>query len=132
MQRKRSPFFPIVILFIVLNGFFVAGKSMLEKWNTDQAVLIFGNLLLFAVTLISFLLAKRGLKSANPNAFVRAVYRSVMIKFFICAIVAFVYIQITKKEVNKPALFICMALYLVYSFMEVSVLTKMLRNKPNA
>jgi hypothetical protein len=132
MQRKRSPFLPIVILFIILNGFFVAGKSMLDKWNTDQTVLIFGNLLLFTVTLISFLLAKRGLKSANPNAFVRSVYRSVMIKFFICAIVAFVYIQITKKQVNKPALFVCMGLYLVYSFLEVSVLTKMLRSKPHA
>jgi hypothetical protein len=131
MLRKRGAFFPIIILFIVLNGFFVAGKTLLEKWNIDPAVLILGNLLLFIITLVSFLLAKRGLKSANPNVFVRSVYRSVMIKFFLCAIVAFIYIQVAKENVNKPALFTCMALYLVYSFIEVSVLTKMLRKKPN-
>ncbi len=105
---------------------------MLARWNADQAVLIFGNLLIFAVTLVSFLLAKRGLKSSNPNAFVRSVYRSVMIKFFICAIAAFVYIQMAQRQVNKPALFTCMVLYLLYSFIEVSALTKMLRSKPNA
>ena len=128
----KRPFVPISVFFILLNAFFVAGKGLLEKWGVDQSVLILGNLLLFVVTAISFAVSSRGLKATNPHAFVRAVYGSVMIKFFVFAIAAFIYIQSAKAAVNKSGLFICMGLYLVYTFMEVSVLTKLLKNKKNA
>jgi hypothetical protein len=132
MQKKGRRFFPIVVFFIVLNAFFVTGRNMLERWGADQAVLILGNLLIFAVTMISFFLSRKGLRSPNPNAFVRSVYAGFIMKFFIFAIAAFVYIQLQKSNVNKPALFGCMGLYLVYTFMEVSALTKMLKEKANA
>ncbi len=132
MQNKRRAFFPIAILFLLLNAFFVIFKSVLEKWGVDQSVLIIGNLLLFVVTAISFFISQRGLKSANPHAFVRSVYSSVMLKFFIFAITAFIYIQMAKASVNKSGLFTCMGLYLVYTFLEVSVLTKLLRKKADA
>ncbi|MCW3118794.1 MAG: hypothetical protein JWM28_2876 [Chitinophagaceae bacterium] len=120
---------PVLIFFILLNAFFVTGKSLLGKWGVDQSVLILGNLLIFVVTMISYFMCQRGLKSQNPNAFVRSVYGSFIVKFFIFAIAAFVYIQMAKANVNKTALFGCMGLYLVYTFMEVSILTKMLKRK---
>ena len=132
MQSKRRSFYPIAIVFILLNVFFLAGKSLLAKWDADQSVLIFGNLVIFVVTAFSFFISLKGLKSSNPHAFVRSVYSSVMIKFFVFAIAAFVYIQSAKDAVNKPALFTCMGLYLVYTFLEVSALTKLLRGKANA
>ena len=110
----------------------MATKSLLSKWGVDQTVVVIGNLILFLVTSVSFAISYRGLKSANPNAFVRSVYGSVMIKFFVFAIAAFIYIQSAKAAVNKPGLFICMGLYLVYTFLEVSALTKMLRKKADA
>jgi hypothetical protein len=130
--NKLRPFLPVIILFVALNGFFVTGRSMLEKWNADQSVLIMGNLVLFIVTLLSYLLALRGLRSDNPHAVVRSVYGSFMVKFFICIIAALAYIISVKRNVNKPALFACMGLYLVYSFIEVSVLTKLSKQKKNA
>ena len=132
MRKTQRPFLSIIILFIVVNAFFVTGKGMLARWNVDQAVLIFGNLILFVITALSFFISVRGLKNPNPHAFVRSVYGSVMIKFFVFAIAAFVYIQTAKAAVNKPALIICMGLYLVYTFLEVSVLTKLLRKKADA
>lgn len=131
-EDKPRPFLPVVILFIILNGFFISGKNLLTKWNADQTVLIVGNLILFFATLLSFLLSIRGLKSDNPNAVVRSVYGSFMIKFFTCIIAAFIYIMSVKKNVNKPALFACMGLYLVYTFIEVSILTRMSKRKKNA
>jgi hypothetical protein len=131
-ENKLKPLRPVIILFIVLNGLFVAGKSMLDKWNTDQSVLIIGNLILFIATLLSYLLSLRGIKSDNSNAVVRSVYGSFMVKFFVCIIAAFAYIISVKKNVNKPALFTCMGLYLVYTFVEVSVLTKLSKQKKNA
>ena len=123
---------PVIILFVVLNGFFIAGKNLLQGWGVDHNVLIIGNAILFLITLMSFSLAQRGLNSPNSHAFVRAVYGSVMIKLFLCLIAAFIYISTNKGNLNKPALFTCMGLYLVYTFMEVSALMKLLRGKKNA
>jgi len=132
MRRNRSPLFPIILFFILLNALFLAGRNFLEGAGFDQSVLIIGNLVLFAATLVSFVFSKQGLRSENPQAFVRGVYLSIMIKLFICVIAALVYIFLFRKNLNRPALFICMGLYLVYTFIEVSVLTKMLKQKKNA
>jgi small neutral amino acid transporter SnatA (MarC family) len=122
----------MILVFILLNAFLIAGKNMLARWEIDQSVVIIGNLILFLVSLSSFLLTRKSLASPNPNSFMRAMYGSFIIKFFVCAIAAFVYIMMTKKNVNKPALITCMALYLVYTFIEVSSLTKLLKQKKNA
>src|SRR5262245_10889000 len=98
MQKKSTTAFsPIAILFVILSSFFVSGRSLLEKWGMDQSVLIVGNLVLFAATLISFWLGSRGLKTNNPQAIVRSVYGSFIAKFFILIIAAVIYIMMTKK-----------------------------------
>lgn len=130
MNRSEArPFMPIVLFFVVLNAFFIAGRTMLERWNADQNVLIIGNALLFIITFLSFTLARRGLSSTNTYAFIRSVYSSILIKLFACIIAAFIYISLYKTKLNKPALFTCMGLYLVYTFMEVSALMKLLKQK---
>ena len=131
-KRSTSAFFPIAFLFIILSGFFVSGRGFLEKWGMDPAVLITGNLILFAATTLSFWLGCRGLKTNNPQAIVRSVYGSFIVKFFILIIAAFVYIMMAKKNVNKPALIVCMGLYIVYTFLEVYILLKLQREKKNA
>jgi hypothetical protein len=132
MKSKISYGRPFIILFILLNGFFIAGKNWLAKHGIASEVLIVGNLVLVVATALSFWIVQKSMKSANPHAAMRSMYGSFMARFFICIIAAFVYIMTAKKNVNKPALFICMGLYLVYTFMEVSVLTKMLKGKKNA
>jgi hypothetical protein len=131
MKERVKSFLPVLLVFVVLNSFFFSGRLILQRWGADQEVLIWGNLILFAVTAASFFLARRGMKNPNPYAFVRAVYASIMIKLFICMIAAFVYISTNKAQLNKPALFTCMALYLVYTFLEVASLMKMLRKGKN-
>lgn len=132
VQSKFREFAPIVLLFIILNAMAISMRSKWVGWNINQDVVIAGNLLLFAITFISYLIAKKGLQNKNPHAFIRSVYISIMLKMFLCIIAAFIYISINKTELNKPALFICMGLYLVYTFLEVSILTRILRHKPNA
>ena len=128
-MNDRKPFLPLLLLFIILNGFFLAGKNLLIKNGIDHLVLIGGNFVLFAATALSFYVSHRSLASKNPNASVRSLYGSFMIKFFLIAIAAFIYIMAVKKNVNKPALVICMGLYLVYSFVEVASLQKLLKQK---
>ena len=129
IKKRFKSFMPVLIFFIALNAFFISGKNMLARWKVDQDVVITGNLLLFVITLISFLLGLRGLRDPNPHAFVRSVYTSMMLKLFLCIAAAFVYISMYRDHLNKPALFTCMGLYLVYTFMEVSILMKLLKGK---
>jgi hypothetical protein len=127
MQSKLRALLPVLLVFIILNAFFIAGKNLLTRWNADQDVLIVGNLLLFLITLVSFFIAQKGLKNPNPHAFTRAVFGGILLKLVLCIVAATIYIATFKTNLNKPALFGCMGLYLVYTFMEVSVLTKLLR-----
>lgn len=129
MNNRAGGFKYISLLFVLLNAVLIAGRNALEKYNIAQDVLLWGNLLLFAITALSYFMAMRGLKNPNPHAFVRAVYSSILLKLFVCLIVAFVYIAIVRKGLNKPAFFTVMGLYLVYTMLEVTQLTKQLRKK---
>ena len=123
---------PMILVFILLNVFFITARQWLVNKGVDQEVMIIGNLLLFVVSVIIFLITHRSLQSSNPNSFVRAMYGGFIIKFFAVAIAAFIYIMIAKKNVNKPALFACMLLYVVYTFIEVKTLLGVLKQKKNA
>lgn len=133
MNNKPLAFIrPLIFVFTFIMAFSITGKSWLEKNGVDQLVLIGGNLLLFIVSLAAFFITFKALKSANPQAFVRAMYGSFMIKFFLIAVAAFIYIMIAKKEVNKPALISCAALYIIYTAIETRALMKLLKQKKNA
>ena len=123
---------PMILVFILLNVFLITTRQWIVNKGADQEVLVIGNLLLFVVSVITFLTTHRSLKSSNPNAFVRAMYGGFIIKFFAVAIAAFIYIMATKKNVNKPALFGCMLLYVVYTFIEVKTFMGVLKQKKNA
>ena len=126
------PVFPAIMIFLILNSGFLLLMKRLENWGFDYSVLVFGNIIVFGTSLLSYWMAVRGLTTKNNHAFFRWVYGSIMLKLFLLAGVAFVYIMINKKEVNKPGLFFCMGLYVVYTFIEVSGLMKVNKQKTNA
>jgi ACR3 family arsenite efflux pump ArsB len=130
-ENRLAPIVPLILLFMIFSGFFVGAKSMLTKQNEDQDVLIIGNILLFITTLVSYFMLYRGLQSANTQAFIRMIYTSFIVKFFIVIAAVFLY-AVTAKELNKAGIIICMFIYLIYTFMEVSALTKLLKRKKNA
>lgn len=125
-------FFPAIIFFLVLNSAFLAMMKKLEAWGFNYSVLLMGNLIVFGISFLSYWMAVRGLTTKNPHAFFRWVYGSIMIKLFVLAGIAFVYIMVNKKELNKPGLFFCMGLYLIYTIIEVSGLMKVNKQKTNA
>lgn len=131
-MSNRKLFLPLLFLFILLNGFFLVGEHLLEQNGIDHLVLLGGNLILFIASALSFYVSQRSMLSANPNASVRSLYGSFMIKFFIIIIAAFIYIMLEKKNINKPALMICMGLYIAYAVLEVMALKKMLKQTKNA
>jgi hypothetical protein len=120
------------MIFLILNSGFLAMMKKLGDWGFDYSVLVFGNLIVFGISFLSYWMGVRGLTTKNPHAFFRWVYGSIMIKLFLLSAVAFAYIMVTKKDVNKQGLFFCMGLYVVYTFIEVSGLMKVNKQKTNA
>lgn len=122
---------PLLLIFIFVTAVSIIAKTWLEKKGVDPTVILFGNLLLFGVSLIALLLSSKSFLSPNPQAFVRAMYGSFIIKFFVIAIVAFIYIMVAKKNVNKQALIACAGLYIIYAGIETRALMKLLKQKKN-
>ncbi|HET6721279.1 MAG TPA: hypothetical protein VFH07_00960 [Chitinophagaceae bacterium] len=131
-KQSFRNFFPAIMIFLVLNSGLLIMMNRLEDWGFDYTVLVFGNLLIFGISFLSYWMAVKGLTTKNNHAFFRWVYGSIMIKLFLLAGVAFIYIVMNKKEVNKPSLFFCMGLYIIYTFIEVSALMKVNKQKTNA
>ena len=55
----------------------------------------------------------------------RMIYGGMFAKMLICLFSALVYIMIAKKGVSKGAIFGCMFLYFVYTFVEISIIMKL-------
>ncbi len=131
-MKSKKPWLPLVIAFILFNALFLIAENWMEKKGINYEVLLMGNLILFAATFLSFYVYLRSLNSSGGGAAIRGMYGSFMIKFFVCLLAAVIYIMVAKKNVNKPALVICMGLYIVYTVIEVSSLQKLLKQKKNA
>jgi hypothetical protein len=129
--KKWNPLINLVCVFTLII-LLLDKRDWLEKKGIDAWVLVIGNFILFIATALSFYISQKSINSTNPGSSVGSLYGSFMLKFFLIAIAAFIYIMVAKKNVNKPALIICMGLYLVYTFVEVSSLQKLLKQKKNA
>lgn len=133
-MNKKFPVaaLPLITIFIIVTVFALIANSWLQQKDIDQSVLLWGNLILFLVSLVSFMVMYRSLQSPKPKSSVTAMYSGFMIKFFTVALAAFVYIMYAKKEVNKPALIFCAGLYIIYTMFETRALLRILRQKNNA
>jgi hypothetical protein len=129
MNRKR--FIPLLGLFIAVTSFANLFRSFLQQKGIDADVLIIGNIIIFLVSLFSLYFHIKGFLDKNIQVFLRSAYGSLIIKMFGLAAVAAVYILVMKKEVNKPALFICMGLYIFYTALEIKQVFVLLKEKKN-
>jgi len=122
-------FVPIVFIFAATTLLFIIVPSLSFLWNMDKTVMIAGNSILFAATFISFYLYSRSLTNNNVHAFLRMIYGGMFAKMMICLFAALIYIMIVKKDVSKGAIFGCMFLYFVYTFVEISIIMKLSRKE---
>ena len=123
---------PLLVIFIVVNALLIIPPSLDFLWNMDRSVMIVGNLILFAATIVSFQLYKRSLANNNVHAFLRMIYGGMFAKMMICLFAAVIYIMIARKDVSKGAIFGLMFLYFVYTFMEISIVMKLSRKEKYA
>jgi hypothetical protein len=131
MKEIYNKSVPVIVLFILVNSLAFIFKTFLQDHGFGIKFLLAANLLLFCLSQLAFFIQMRGLKSININAFIRSVYASLLIKIFIVIIALAIYLFMIKGKINRPSLFTSMALYILYTFIEVRQLMKISRRKTN-
>jgi|688.fasta_scaffold299614_3 hypothetical protein len=131
-MRERKSLIPIVVLFFAVALVALWMGDRLEAWGFDPMVLFAGNMFLYLLTLASWFLLAKGMKAKNTAGFLRSFYGSFLMKFLFVAIVAFAYVSSKRELVNKPSLFTCMGLYLVYMFLETRAVLSTSKAKGDA
>lgn len=128
----RKSLTPLFFLFVVVNTIGIVFRVRLTDNGFDADVLLIGNLFLCAMTSLSFYLLQKGMKATTTAGFLRSVYGSFMMKFLLVILVVFGYAFLFTDKINKPSLFTCMFLYLVYTFLETRALLKLSKNTNHA
>jgi hypothetical protein len=123
-QRPRNAFLPIIGLYILVSILLRVFMTRLEENGINTNVLQAGNLFLVVIFLLSTWMQRNAMANASTHVFLRNVYGGLMLKLFGGAIAAFIYIYLANGNVNKPALFGTMFLYLVYTVLELRVVLK--------
>ncbi len=122
MDRKAlSRFFrPIIIVFIIINAVCLVFSKQLDAKGVDHIILIYANLILFIITLVtSFILIKSSFNS-NPYAFVRGVTLSSFIKLIAIAVSVVIYLHAAGPSGSTYAVAVAMLFYIVYTILEVN------------
>lgn len=110
---------PVVVLFVLVNVLCAILFRWLPSVGMDPIVLLAGNLLVFVLTLLSCYLMKTGLTATSTTGFLSSVYGSFIMKLFFVGLVVVVYVKLSGDQMNVPAVFTSMVLYLLYTFIEV-------------
>ena len=131
MKQTYRVLLSILFIFIGVLIILIVFRSFLYSHHIDDKFLFGANCLLFTISMTSYAVQRKALLSTNPQAFFRGVYMSMIIKLFVCMITFTIYILNLKGEINQPALFISMGLYVLYTAVEVTGLMKAAR-KNNA
>jgi len=115
--------FTAFLLFIIV---LVAGQTILFnglivpfKVNFILTV----NMMLFAMVYLNYIRLQR-LDKTNPNALIRSVMMGTLFKLIVFACAALTYVKQVKEPVGYPSLLASMALYLTYTWLEISDVIK--------
>jgi len=120
---------PLVFIFLLVGAVILLSRNFLEQKGIDWQVISGGNLVIYLITIVSLHLLTKGLDAVNTQAFLRNAYSGILLKLMACAGAAFIYIVIAGDHINKPSIFIMMGLYLVYTFVEMTIVMKHSKRK---
>jgi hypothetical protein len=125
-KNETNRMYFVVLYFFLLTGIFCEWCSgFLDAHQIDHRVLLGGDILLFALTIISILMFSNALKNSNPNVFIRSVMGSTFLKLMVLAISIAVYLYLAGPARSLYAVLWTMALYIFYTVIEVRGVLKM-------
>jgi len=132
MKKNYNKLIPVIVLFLVVNLCVFAGRNFLHSQGFAIRFLLAANFLLLGLSVAGFFIQLKTLGAVNVHAFARGIYTSLLLKIFTVIAVLGVYLYINQGHVNRASLFTAMALYIVYTVVEVKQLMKISTRKSNA
>ena len=120
-KNNLKLFVPLIVVFILVSLCCIGFNGFLSNRHTDYMVVLAANFLLFGIGVYNLYRQIGSLNNSNPHAMVRSVMGSVVLKLFVLGTAAFMYLYISGEQKSVNALFIGMALYLVYTWLEVKI-----------
>jgi len=130
-QPLLKKFLPVLIAFLLVNLLIFIFKQPLIRTGFTINFLLIANTILFLLSFFGFFIQTRSVNSSNIHAFIRGIYLTLLLKMFVIIGAIVLYIYAMGGVVNEPSLFTAMVLYLLYTSIEVSQLTKIARRKKN-
>lgn len=118
---------PLLLLFLVVNIIILLVDYQYAAYKIESNILFVTNAILFILSVIHLVRSVLSLKNKNPHEFTKIFYSGFVIRLFVCTIAAFIYIYLRSPHVHKITLFSCMAIYLIYSFIEAGLLKSILK-----
>lgn len=109
----------ILVFFGLVNIVGMLAYTWLARVGLDPDVFLVTNLFVCLLTLFSLWMLYKGMQSKSTASFMASVYGSFLAKLVLAAIAIVVYAKRAGNALNTPAVFGGMALYLVYTFIEV-------------
>ncbi len=119
-------YLPLLLLFILFNLIFTIFREnpLLAGYDIN---FIWLQLISCMFTVLGFLIVTGKAGTISTHAFMRGIYLSFLLKMFVIVTALFIFISVF-RQVNKPAIFVSMGMYIVYTGVEVFQLMKMVRN----
>jgi len=114
---------PVIILFGLLTVIIAVTRGWAAGLGLDPDLLLVGNIFLCVLSLLSFLLLYRSVKTPSPQSFIRNFYISFLVKFILVASASLIY-ALSAEKINRLSVIICMVLYLIYTFIELRIILK--------
>ena len=122
---------PLFILFIVIDSFILYSHSYFTSTLIDLMAIFVCNCLLFVLSVLSLVMHEKAIQQKNANAMVRSVMGATLLKLFVLATAAFIYLFLKKSANVTYTLFIVMFMYILYTGMEVRTALKRNDNNGN-
>lgn len=119
----------LILLFVVVNGLCLLFLQQLLLYKINARVVMIANALLFVVSLIGLALQTKNINNKNAGTAIRGVMGATILKLFVLAVAAILYIFIEKANSNIGAIIISMVLYIAYTVIETRTALKINRQQ---
>ena len=129
MSPQIKIFSPLFLVFNLTILVLYAIRGILAQLGIDFTILNIANCIFFLLSVLTFIMQRKALQNSNPNVFIRSVMGGMLIKMFFIISAVIVYRLIAGNSVSKVSVFSSMFLYLLYLGVEVSIITKLNRQK---
>lgn len=116
---------PLWIVFLLVNMLLAAGWKILPAKNINPWVVFSANCLLLGISLLNIAYHRASLTKKNPQAILRSVMASTMVKLFVLAALVIIYLLGAGSDRSVYAVILTMGLYIIYSWMETKILLQL-------